>query len=213
MPKKRVTLRALSPWKTSTIFTGLFWRRSAGSVPRAFFERFYTAKGLFSKHFLNFFFDEETDGSHVLADGALSGGANWNRRSATRGHGEILYRPLKVWKVTFSFLHMFTKLVILKIRHEFFFFNAMFSTEILWSSITSKTQHQVIGHASMEEKERERGGGGSCARAHTHTHTHTQKKKRVRARMCTHVTWGIHTFVFWFLIVSQILMIASAGVA
>ena len=31
------------------------------------FERFYKAKGLFTKLFLNFLFDEETDGSHVLA--------------------------------------------------------------------------------------------------------------------------------------------------
>ena len=64
--------------------------------PELRFECLYTAKGLFSKHFLNFFFDEGTDGSHVLANGALSGGANWNRRSATRG--EILCRHIKGMK-------------------------------------------------------------------------------------------------------------------
>ena len=60
------------------------------------FERFYKAKGLFSKLFLNFLFDEETDGSHVLAHGSLSGGAKRNRRSATRG--EILCRQIKGMK-------------------------------------------------------------------------------------------------------------------
>ena len=60
------------------------------------FERFYKAEGLFSKLFLNFLFDEETDGSHVLAHGARSGGAKRNRRSATRG--EILCRHIKGMK-------------------------------------------------------------------------------------------------------------------
>ena len=57
---------------------------------------FCKAKGVFSKLFLNFLFDEETDGSHVLAHGALSGGAKRNRRSAT--HGEILCRHIKGMK-------------------------------------------------------------------------------------------------------------------
>ena len=68
------------------------------------FERFYKAKGMFSKLFLNFLFDEETDGSHVLAHGALSGGAKWNRRSATRreilcGHIKGMKRDLEVWPI------------------------------------------------------------------------------------------------------------------
>ena len=68
------------------------------------FERFYKAKGLFSKLFLNFLFDEETDGSHVLAHGALSGRAKRNRRSATRGeilcrHIKGMKRDLEVWPI------------------------------------------------------------------------------------------------------------------
>ena len=68
------------------------------------FERFYKAKGLFSKLFLNFLFDEETDGLHILAHGALSGEAKWNRRSATRGeilcrHIKGMKRDLEVWPI------------------------------------------------------------------------------------------------------------------
>ena len=57
---------------------------------------FCKEKGVFSKLFLNFLVDEETVGSHVLAHGALSGGAKRNRRSAT--HGEILCRHIKGMK-------------------------------------------------------------------------------------------------------------------
>ena len=60
------------------------------------FGRFYKSKGTVFELFLNFLFDEETDGSHILAHGALSGGAKRNRRSATRG--EILYRHIKGMK-------------------------------------------------------------------------------------------------------------------
>ena len=68
------------------------------------FERFYKAEGQFSKLFLNFLFDEETNGSHVLAHGALSGGAKRNRRSATRGeilcrHIKGMKRDLEVWPI------------------------------------------------------------------------------------------------------------------
>ena len=81
-----------------------FWGSSVGSVRRALFGRFYKAKGLFSKLFLNFLFDEETDGSHVLAHGALSWGAKRNRRSATRGeilcrHIKGMKRDLEVWPI------------------------------------------------------------------------------------------------------------------
>ena len=72
--------------------------------PELCFERLYTTLGMYSKLFMIFLFNEETDWSHLLTDSAPSVGANRNQRSATHGeipcrHTKGMKRDLEVWPI------------------------------------------------------------------------------------------------------------------